>query len=41
MSTYRLEKLMNPGSLVLVGGSPRERSLGRIVLRNLRAAEFR
>jgi len=41
MSTYRLDKLINPRSLALVGASPRERSLGRIVLRNLREAGFR
>jgi acetyltransferase len=41
MSTYRLDRLMNPHSLALVGASPRERSLGRIVLRNLREAGFR
>jgi len=40
MSTYRLDKLFNPGSIALVGGSPRENSLGGIVLRNLKAAEF-
>src|SRR6266540_5499061 len=40
MSTYRLEKLFAPRSVALVGGSPRERSLGGIVLRQLRAAGF-
>ena len=40
MSTYRLEKLLNPGSIAVVGGSLREKSLGRAVLRNLRTAGF-
>jgi acetyltransferase len=40
MSTYRLDKLFNPGSIALVGGSPRENSLGSIVLKNLKTAEF-
>src|SRR6266480_987887 len=40
MSTYRLEKLFCPRSVALVGASPRERSVGRAVLRNLRAAGF-
>src|SRR6266536_2221071 len=40
MSTYRLEKLFTPRSVAVVGASPRERSLGRVVLRNLRAGGF-
>ena len=40
MSTYRLEKLLRPQSITIVGGSPRERSLGRAVLRNIRDAGF-
>jgi len=40
MSTYRLDRLVAPRSIALVGASPRERSLGRIVLGNLRAAGF-
>jgi acetyltransferase len=40
MSTYRLDKLFEPRSLALVGASPREGSLGRTVLRNLREAGF-
>ena len=40
MSTYRLDRLVAPRSIALVGGSPRERSLGRVVFRNLRAAGF-
>jgi acetyltransferase len=40
MSTYRLDKLFNPRSVALVGASPREGSLGRTVLKNLREAGF-
>jgi acetyltransferase len=40
MSTYRLDRLVAPRSIALVGGSPRERSVGRVVLGNLRAAGF-
>ena len=40
MSTYRLDKLFSPRSVVVVGGSPRETSPGRAVLRNLRSAGF-
>jgi acetyltransferase len=40
MSTYRLETLFAPRSVALVGASPREGSLGRAVLRNLREAGF-
>ena len=40
MSTYRLEALMAPKSIAVVGASPREHSLGRIALRNLRDAGF-
>src|SRR5918993_1646952 len=40
MSTYRLDKLFEPRSVALVGASPREGSLGRMVLRNLREAGF-
>lgn len=40
MSTYRLDKLFAPRSVALVGASPREGSLGRTVLRNLRAGGF-
>ena len=40
MSTYRLDRLVTPRSIALVGASPRERSLGRIVFRNLREAGF-
>ena len=40
MSTYQLEKLFAPRSVALIGASPREGSLGRTVLRNVRAAGF-
>jgi acetyltransferase len=40
MSTYRLDKLLSPQSIAVVGASPRERSLGRAVLRNLRDGGF-
>ena len=40
MSTYRLEKLFCPRSIAIVGASPRERSLGRSIARNLRAGGF-
>src|SRR5262245_4597185 len=40
MSTYRLEELFAPKSIAVVGASPRERSLGRIVLTRLREAGF-
>jgi predicted CoA-binding protein len=40
MSTYRLEKLFCLRSVAIVGASPRERSLGRSIARNLRAGGF-
>ena len=40
MSTYRLGQLFHPKSAALVGGNPREKSLGRIVLRNMREGGF-
>jgi acetyltransferase len=40
MSTYRLDQLFHPQSAALVGGNPREKSLGRIVLRNMRESGF-
>ena len=40
MSTYRLAQLLQPSSVALVGASPRERSLGRKVLANLRSGGF-
>ncbi len=40
MSTYRLDRLFVPRSVALVGASPRETSVGRAILRNLRAGGF-
>ena len=40
MSTYRLDKILAPRSVALVGASPRESSVGRKILRNLREAGF-
>lgn len=40
MSTYALEAVFRPRSLALVGGSPRERSVGRAILHNLKQAGF-
>ena len=40
MSTYRLDKLFAPASVAVVGASPRQGSLGRTLLTNLRAGGF-
>ncbi|KAF1687132.1 GNAT family N-acetyltransferase [Pseudoxanthomonas broegbernensis] len=40
MSTYALEAVFRPRSVAVVGASPRERSVGRTVVRNLRQAGF-
>ena len=40
MSTYRLDKLFAPGSVAVVGASPRPTSPGRAVLHNLRSGGF-
>jgi acetyltransferase len=40
MSTYRLDRIFNPRSVALIGGSPRKYSVGGAVLRNLRQAGF-
>ncbi len=40
MSTYRLERIFSPGSVAVVGASPRETSPGRAILRQLGAAGF-
>ncbi|WP_372380977.1 bifunctional acetate--CoA ligase family protein/GNAT family N-acetyltransferase [Xanthomonas sp. NCPPB 1754] len=40
MSTYHLQQVFRPSTVAVVGGSPRERSAGRAVVRNLRAAGF-
>jgi acetyltransferase len=37
MSTYRLDQLFAPKSVALIGASPRASSVGRAILRNLRA----
>jgi acetyltransferase len=41
MSTYRLNSLFAPRAVAVIGASPREHSLGRIILRNLRDAGFK
>ncbi len=41
MSTYRLKNLLAPRSLALVGASPRQGSVGRSILRNIRNAKFK
>lgn len=40
MSTYRLDKLLMPASVAVVGASPHGHSVGRIVLENLKAANY-
>lgn len=40
MSTYRLDRLFRPRSIAVAGASPRESSVGRKILGNLRAAGF-
>jgi acetyltransferase len=40
MSTYRLDKLLAPRAVALVGASPRPTSVGRMILKNLREAGF-
>ena len=40
MSTYRLRSVFEPGAVAVIGGSPRERSAGRAVMRNLVASGF-
>jgi len=40
MSTYRLDKVFTPRSVALVGANPRDKSVGRAVLRNLRGSGF-
>lgn len=36
MSTYRFDRLFEPQSIALLGASPREKSVGRMILKNLR-----
>ena len=40
MSIYRLQSVFRPASVAVVGGSPRPRSAGRAVVRNLREGGF-
>jgi len=40
MTTYRLDRLLSPRSVALAGASPREHSVGRKILKNLKAAGF-
>ena len=40
MSQYRLDRLLAPHSIVVVGASPRLTSVGRAILRNLREGGF-
>ncbi|MBX9777314.1 MAG: bifunctional acetate--CoA ligase family protein/GNAT family N-acetyltransferase [Xanthobacteraceae bacterium] len=40
MSTYRLDRLLSPRSVAVIGASPRERSVGRAILKNLRDGGF-
>jgi len=40
MSTYHLQSVFRPQSVAVIGGSPRERSAGRAVMRNLRSTGF-
>ncbi|HLT43800.1 MAG TPA: GNAT family N-acetyltransferase [Luteimonas sp.] len=40
MSTYRLTSIFEPAGVAVVGGSPRERSAGRAVMRNLREGGY-
>jgi acetyltransferase len=41
MSTYRLQNLLSPRSVALVGASPRQGSVGRAILGNIRKARFK
>ena len=40
MSTYRLNSLLAPNSVALVGASPRSGSVGRAIISNIRASRF-
>jgi len=40
MSVRNLDKLFNPGSVALIGATPRPGSVGAVVARNLRSAKF-
>jgi acetyltransferase len=41
MSTYHLEKLLAPRSVALAGASPRQGSVGRAILGNIRKSNFK
>jgi acetyltransferase len=41
MSTYRLQNLLAPRSVALVGASPRQGSVGRAILGNIRKSKFK
>jgi acetyltransferase len=41
MSTYRLSNLLSPRSIALIGGSPRQNSVGRAILENIKKAGFK
>jgi acetyltransferase len=41
MSTYRLKNLLSPGSVALIGASPRQGSVGGAILKNIRDAKFK
>jgi acetyltransferase len=40
MSVYRLNKLLSPRSIALIGGSPRRNSVGQAILHNIRKGGF-
>jgi acetyltransferase len=40
VSVRNLDKLFNPGSIALIGATPRPGSVGGVVARNLRRAKF-
>ena len=41
MSTYRLRNLLSPRSVALIGASPRQGSVGRAILDNIRKSQFK
>jgi acetyltransferase len=41
MSTYRLQNLLSPRSVALVGASPRQGSVRRSILSNINKAKFK
>jgi acetyltransferase len=41
MSTYRLQNLLSPRSVALVGASPRQGSVGRAIVRNIHQTKFK